>query len=162
MSLDVSVYVCGWHTPNGTWVLFQSEKRQSERERTGANERERERAYHVILNHHVLSPQYCRIFCGMFNIHPNAICCNLVILHGRLFPINASHTANAHKFFHSLCSPLYDTRKKKVSIVAFIVIIIARDESKRICTIFFSFVPVFTVFVPNAFTSICCEHNSNK
>lgn len=32
---------------------------------------------------------------------PNAICCNLVILHGRLFPINASHPAQCS--FFSFC-----------------------------------------------------------
>lgn len=71
----------------------------------------------LLSNNHVLSPQYCRILCGMFPIQSfhhilhstywnsvspvnvcmgtnvmqcNAICCNLEILHGRLFPISAA------------------------------------------------------------------------
>lgn len=125
-------------------------------------EREREGAYHVILNHHVLSPQYCRIFCGMFNIHPNAICCNLVILHGRLFPINASHTVNAHaNSSFTLCVRLSMTLEKKSVDRCFHHRHRSRRTQKDVY-IFFSFVPVFTVFVPNAFTSICCAHNPNK
>lgn len=98
-----------------------------------------------------------------------AMHCNLVILHGRLFPINASHT-QALRSLYSILRIFFSLGvvHEKVSIACFHQT--AKDMIfSSLLLLFFvvvDFVPIaIAVAFPNGFTSICYMHthtNKNK
>lgn len=134
-----------------------------------SREQRKGKSYHIILIHHVLSPQYSlawqiyvcvRVTLNMHRMQ-YAMHCNLVNLHGRLFPINASHT-DKHSFrFLSLdfvniffLSPDFRCVHEKVSIACFHQT--AKDMVRFFCRYCCCF--RFSFPFPKVFASICCVH----
>lgn len=125
-------------------------ERHWKREMVSCNFFDSSMSYHVRRRVHVHTATHIHI--TQYAMH-----CNLVILHGRLFPINATHTE--HFFlsgFFTLCYALHD----KVSIACFHQP--RHSKGYDFFLLVVVFVTFFLVAFPNVFTSICCLYKQIK